>query len=354
MSYAVLPNSQPAVPTNLLADRRTFFEEAGRDARPRFEPASPAKPQFAAVHQEILTDGEFAVPTRADGSDSDLFGKDGLTFGDLIDIINPLQHIPIISTIYRELTGDEISPGARLAGSAIFGGPIGVAVAAVNLVIESETGSDIGEHIMAALTDEEPQNGSALASTEPPAKETPAPAIAAAPTAPVTASAATPAPDETARFPLFNLPPATNKVSQTPVSAGGVPFNAFTPATAAQGPASALLQAKAAVPFAGVNARIPQNPRTHFAKKSPPIKINDRLSQQLALLAARTQKDAAPTQKEDTNPKPAGTVTKNQPPAAAPRDQIAAQPLPARDVPAAMLDALKRYEKMKADSSGLR
>ncbi len=38
------------------------------------------------------------------------------TFDDFIDVINPLQHLPIVSTLYRALTGDEISPQARAVG----------------------------------------------------------------------------------------------------------------------------------------------------------------------------------------------------------------------------------------------
>ena len=37
------------------------------------------------------------------GVDLKPFGEDGLTFGDILDVINPLQHIPVISTIYRNL-----------------------------------------------------------------------------------------------------------------------------------------------------------------------------------------------------------------------------------------------------------
>ena len=47
-----------------------------------------------------------------------LFGQDGFTFFDFLDIINPLQHIPVISTIYRSLTGDKIDPGSRIAGAS--------------------------------------------------------------------------------------------------------------------------------------------------------------------------------------------------------------------------------------------
>ena len=50
------------------------------------------------------------------GVKKDFFGEDGFNFFDLLDIINPLQHIPILSGLYRKITGDEISPGARMMG----------------------------------------------------------------------------------------------------------------------------------------------------------------------------------------------------------------------------------------------
>ena len=91
-------------------------------------------------------DAPAAAPRAPAAAPSDLgfWGADGLTFGDILDLINPLQHIPVVSTIYRAITGDEISPGARIAGGALFGGPIGLALAAVNAVVETATGEDIG------------------------------------------------------------------------------------------------------------------------------------------------------------------------------------------------------------------
>ncbi|MBT5049270.1 MAG: hypothetical protein HOM58_12290 [Rhodospirillaceae bacterium] len=38
----------------------------------------------------------------------------GFSFGDFLDIINPLQHIPVVSTIYRMVTEDEIGPGGSV------------------------------------------------------------------------------------------------------------------------------------------------------------------------------------------------------------------------------------------------
>jgi hypothetical protein len=66
-----------------------------------------------------------------------LFGDKGLSFRDLLDIVNPLQHIPGVSQLYRKLTGDEIKPSMELAGGALFGGPIGVALSALGLIAEA-------------------------------------------------------------------------------------------------------------------------------------------------------------------------------------------------------------------------
>lgn len=75
-----------------------------------------------------------------------------LSFADFLDIINPLQHIPILNTIYREVTGDTISPVARMIGGGLFGGPIGLMASAFNNAVESQTGGDIGANLLAAVT----------------------------------------------------------------------------------------------------------------------------------------------------------------------------------------------------------
>lgn len=78
----------------------------------------------------------------------------GFSFGDLIDAVNPLQHIPVVSSIYRRLTGDEIDMLPRVAGGAIFGGLIGGAVSVVNAIVEQVTGDDLGGHVLTALVGE--------------------------------------------------------------------------------------------------------------------------------------------------------------------------------------------------------
>ncbi len=64
-------------------------------------------------------------------------------FLDIVDMVNPLQHIPIVNMAYRSITGDEIKPISKIIGGGIFGGAIGVASSIANVIIEEETGKDL-------------------------------------------------------------------------------------------------------------------------------------------------------------------------------------------------------------------
>lgn len=79
------------------------------------------------------------------------------TFGDLLDMVNPLHHIPVVGHVYRSLSGDEIKPIGRIIGGAAFGGPMGAAAGLVNVVVEGETGRDVaGNAIALVLNGEAP------------------------------------------------------------------------------------------------------------------------------------------------------------------------------------------------------
>src|SRR5271170_2011196 len=71
------------------------------------------------------------------------------TFHDLLDAINPLQHIPVVSWLYREISGDTISAQARIVGDALYGGVAGLVSGMFNALVEKNTGTDVGGHIMA-------------------------------------------------------------------------------------------------------------------------------------------------------------------------------------------------------------
>ena len=89
---------------------------------------------------------------------------EGLSFNDLIDTLNPLQHIPVISEIYRGLTGDRISPQARIAGGTLYGGPIGLAATLASMAIAGGNGErGVGDRLYASLfTPEDAASDTAL------------------------------------------------------------------------------------------------------------------------------------------------------------------------------------------------
>lgn len=94
-----------------------------------------------------------------------------LSFDDLIDVINPLQHLPIVSSVYRALTGDEISPHARAVGGGLYGGPVGALAAGVTMAAEEAVGETSAD-LLADMLGVEKTDKTALASA-PPAAEAP-------------------------------------------------------------------------------------------------------------------------------------------------------------------------------------
>lgn len=79
---------------------------------------------------------------------------DDFGFDDIVDMINPLHHIPLVGMIYREATGDEIDPVAQIIGSAAYGGFAGAASGIVNAIVQEETGRDVGGNLVAMMQGE--------------------------------------------------------------------------------------------------------------------------------------------------------------------------------------------------------
>lgn len=96
-----------------------------------------------------------AMAYRQTGAARDI-NEEPFGFGDLLDIINPLQHIPLVGTFYREITGDQIRPSSQILGGAVFGGIAGAAGSLVNVIIEEETGKDIAGNVIAMVMPDQP------------------------------------------------------------------------------------------------------------------------------------------------------------------------------------------------------
>ena len=109
------------------------------------------------VRSSGFIDTETRTETEKSTTASSFVGEDGVTFSDFLDVVNPLQNIPVVSSYYRESTGDEASMMAKLAGGALYGGLFGVgaiagfAASLVNTILENQTGKDVGGHVIATL-----------------------------------------------------------------------------------------------------------------------------------------------------------------------------------------------------------
>jgi len=152
----------------------------------------------------------------------------------LLEILNPLQHIPIISTIYRSITGDTIGPVERIAGDTLYGGPLGLASSVANVAFQKITGKDFGDTVMGWLHID--LHGTGDNKVEYAKSDTAAPAAATGAATAAVARVATAAPT-----PLS--PPQSRSVS-TPkaVSTGSLSLASFSPGNQDVDPADIAAQ----------------------------------------------------------------------------------------------------------------
>jgi hypothetical protein len=99
----------------------------------------------------LAASGKRWVVDETPGSRKLFFGDD-LKFGwdDLADLVNPLQHIPVVAQIYRAVTGDEINGAAELLGALPFG-PSSFFTSVADLAVRESTGKDMGSNVLAML-----------------------------------------------------------------------------------------------------------------------------------------------------------------------------------------------------------
>lgn len=76
------------------------------------------------------------------------FGEDGFDVKDGFDMFNVLQHIPVVSAVYQDVTEQDISAISKLSGGYLYGGILGLAVSALDVAIESFSGSSMNETFM--------------------------------------------------------------------------------------------------------------------------------------------------------------------------------------------------------------
>jgi len=173
---APLFQAAPAAPASAIPSdgSATGVPEAAPIAAPA--PAAPAAPpaQQATAERAPIprshrgADGVWELPRLPDKDEREMLrgqkwrvveneesrklflGPDG-KFGwdDFVDLINPLQHIPLVNMVYRAITGDEIYGAARMVDAAF--GPLAGVSTAVDLAFKSTTGKGMADNAIAAL-----------------------------------------------------------------------------------------------------------------------------------------------------------------------------------------------------------
>ncbi len=107
---------------------------------------------MSSIQQADNKAGTSSVNTASMNNKESFWGRDGFTFGDVIDMFNPLQHLPVVSKYYREQTNDDACEGSRLIGGILFGGLFGGAAGVVssiaNSAVRHETHQDVSEHLL--------------------------------------------------------------------------------------------------------------------------------------------------------------------------------------------------------------
>jgi len=91
------------------------------------------------------------VPVSADKSSGDTSGAapHESFFHHLWDVINPLQHLPVIGTIYRAITGEHLDPVEKIAGDTLYGGLWGAVSSIDEVAFESITGKSFEDTALA-------------------------------------------------------------------------------------------------------------------------------------------------------------------------------------------------------------
>jgi len=113
-----------------------------------------------------------APPVPAEGAAAPKKSSDwDFSFHNLLSIINPLEHLPVIGTIYRAITGTHIGVPERIAGDALYGGLWGAVSGAADAAFEAITGKDFGSTVLALFTGH--RHDKAVASNAKPPAQTP-------------------------------------------------------------------------------------------------------------------------------------------------------------------------------------
>ena len=286
-----------------------------------------------------------------------LWANGEFSFKDVLDVINPLQHIPVIGSIYRYLTGDEPSGGTRIIGDGLYGGPISLgvsaAIQAITSLLPGADGRDVGERILAEVfgpPERGPYSRPAVAKNQPDAAEQ-AKLIATGP--PISLLAGTPmaaaiaaAEPVNAQSPVRAQSPVNAQLATALYRSPDAPTMPAPSVAKSETKPTAPIVAAAPTPAPTAVRSFPiQIPKTGpsaqpLAEKAPasgPIPTNRPVPLELSSNLLQIQPRPAAPARPPAPANPALSLTQTSPPTSTPPNPIAQK----------MLDALDKYERMK-------
>lgn len=154
---AAAPAEAPASTAGLLPRRASKGQAVAAPAAPVEAPvpvqaeavSSPAAPAAPVAREEVPA---AAAKAPEEGAPPVFIGKDGdPSLWDLFDVINPLQHIPLLGSVYRELSGDRIGIVAKMGGDTLYWGIPGLVLSAIDIAVGQVAGKEPGRMVFDAL-----------------------------------------------------------------------------------------------------------------------------------------------------------------------------------------------------------
>jgi hypothetical protein len=101
--------------------------------------------QSAATASTATSSANSGKPLLTTGADGKSF------FENVLDIVNPLEHLPVVSTIYHAITGNQSGDVEKIAGDTLYGGPIGLLSSVADVAFEKITGKNFGDTMLAMV-----------------------------------------------------------------------------------------------------------------------------------------------------------------------------------------------------------
>lgn len=131
------------------------FAHGVKDASYWLRFVKAAQTHTAAAKADATQTASTTAPAKTDSGNS--------FFDDMLDVVNPLQHLPVVGTVYRAITGDKIGDVEKVAGDTLYGGPIGLVTSLADVAFEKMTGKDFGDTVMAFVGLDHSNNNMMLA-----------------------------------------------------------------------------------------------------------------------------------------------------------------------------------------------